>query len=59
MTDHKMETSRQLRSEALQLLTEVLALLDQSAAPADIGAHVDLARCRLEGHMEEQVSAAA
>lgn len=47
MTDHKMETSRQLCSEALQLLTEVLALLDQSAAPADIGAHVDLARCRL------------
>lgn len=33
---------------ALTLMRESLALLDEGCAPHDIGAHLDLAICRLE-----------
>jgi hypothetical protein len=38
--------------EALRLMTEALALLDEAEAPADIGAHLDLAICRLQEHAD-------
>jgi hypothetical protein len=34
-------------SDALALLEEALCMLDELGMPADIGAHVDLAICRL------------
>ena len=34
--------------QALTLMRESLALLDEGSAPHDIGAHLDLAICRLE-----------
>ena len=33
--------------KALALLSEALEILDAADAPADIGAHVDLALCRV------------
>jgi hypothetical protein len=41
-------------SEALQLLRRSLELLDQIEAPAEIGAHVDLAICRLEAQLAQR-----
>lgn len=52
MTDTMMKTSVELGSEVLRLLREGLALLDPSEMHADIGAHVDLAICRLKGYLE-------
>jgi len=42
-----MDTADDPRSGAMHLLTLALQLLDESDAPADIGAHVDLAITRL------------
>jgi hypothetical protein len=39
-------------TESLELLVRALALLDSSDAPADIGAHIDLARERLSRTLE-------
>jgi len=41
------DDSLNLAAEAFELLGRCLDLLDQTVAPADIGAHVDLARDRL------------
>ena len=38
---------------ARDLMRAALGLLDERGAPADIGAHLDLAICRLEAAMEE------
>lgn len=35
-------------TQALELMRSALELLDQANAPADLGAHLDLAICRLE-----------
>lgn len=35
-------------AEALTQMKSALDLLDSSSAPADVGAHLDLAICRLE-----------
>lgn len=43
----KLTYSLKLES-ALSALTEALRLLDEVAAPADVGAHVDLAIHRLQ-----------
>jgi hypothetical protein len=47
----KLHLSQEARDAALQqsikLLREVLDSLDKTAAPSDIGAHVDRALCRL------------
>lgn len=40
-------------SEALEILKRALELFDSADAPADIGAHLDLAICRLEEHLEQ------
>jgi len=51
-----MEPSDDPRVQAMQFLTLALELLDKSDAPADIGAHVDVAICRLSevmGQSEE------
>lgn len=45
--------------EALSHLETALVLLDDVDAPADIGAHVDLAICRLKGTLPEGTNAAA
>lgn len=37
---------------ALHLMTEALAALDESALPADIGAHLDMAIVRLGKHVD-------
>ena len=36
------------RKEALGLLRSALGIIDEVGGPPDIGAHVDLAICRLE-----------
>jgi hypothetical protein len=53
----KATTSAHQFSEALRLLTEALALLDEADAPADIGAHLDLAIYRLEEHAKLDLAA--
>ena len=35
-------------AQALELMRSALELLDEANAPADLGAHLDLAICRLE-----------
>lgn len=42
-----MDTADDPRSGAMHFLTLALRLLDESDAPADIGAHVDVAISRL------------
>ena len=44
--------SIELMTESLELLVRALNLLDEADAPADIGAHVDLARERLSRTLE-------
>lgn len=39
-------------SEALSLMQKALLLLDNSNAPAQLGAHLDLAICRLQGELD-------
>jgi hypothetical protein len=39
---------------ALELLEQALALIDQSDAPAHIGAHLDLALCQLREHLDDK-----
>jgi hypothetical protein len=36
-------------SEALEFMRRALAILDECAAPPEVGAHLDLAIARLEG----------
>ena len=36
---------------ALEKMRAALELLDRTDAPADVGAHLDLAVCRLETHL--------
>jgi hypothetical protein len=45
-------------SEALALMQRALAMLDESQAPAQIGAHLDLAIIRLEEHLSDASAAA-
>lgn len=47
--DHSLAEQR----AALRLIEDALDLLDRSGAPADIGAHLDLARCRLNAVLAE------
>ena len=42
----------ELMTQSLALLVKALSLLDQAGAPAEIGAHVDLARERLSRSLE-------
>lgn len=39
-------------SEALALMHRALAMLDETKAPAEIGAHLDLAIVRLAEHID-------
>ncbi len=39
-------------SHALSLMQNALQLLDESKAPAQLGAHLDLAICRLQEEVE-------
>lgn len=39
--------------EALNCMQSALQLLDDAEAPADVGAHLDLAVCRLTEHLSE------
>ena len=39
-------------SEALALMQRALAMLDEAKAPAEVGAHLDLAIIRLAEHIE-------
>lgn len=41
------------REQALQHMRAALLLLDQSGAALDVGAHLDLAICRLEAAMAD------
>jgi hypothetical protein len=47
----------QLCADVLEQLKGALKLLDESEAPADIGAHLDLAINRLEVYLEQAVAA--
>ena len=54
-----MDTADDPRSGAMHFLTLALRLLDESDAPADIGAHVDVAISRLSevlGQSDRDVS---
>ena len=42
----------ELMTQSLALLVKALSLLDEAGAPAEIGAHVDLARERLSRSLE-------
>ena len=46
-------------ARVLALLEEALEVLDSSDAPAEIGAHVDLAACRLRDFVEQNGSGEA
>jgi hypothetical protein len=48
----KAQCSANVCSEALRLMKDALALLDEAAAPNDIGAHLDLAISRLRDHLK-------
>ena len=39
-------------SEALALMQRALAMLDETKAPAEVGAHLDLAIVRLAEHVD-------
>jgi hypothetical protein len=41
-------SDRDRLSQALNLMQEALQLLDKAKAPAHVGAHLDLAICRLQ-----------
>lgn len=43
-------------SEALALMQRALGMLDESQAPAQIGAHLDLAIVRLQEHLSDAAS---
>lgn len=47
-------SQRMLLAEALGQLQKALELLDEADAPADIGAHVDLAICRLGERLQKE-----
>lgn len=51
--DHDAQRKAQAYAKALQLLRDGLAILDENAAPGEIGAHLDLAICRLEAQLAE------
>lgn len=46
--------SDELLRNALRLITEALALLDEEGTVSAIGAHLDLARARLEEHLTDR-----
>jgi len=45
-------------SDALALMQRALAMLDESQAPAQIGAHLDLAIIRLQEHISNAAAVA-
>jgi hypothetical protein len=54
--DEVISARRRMLSEALEQLKSALRLLDGSEAPAEIGAHIDLAAHQLELTIAEQLS---
>ena len=50
--DMDCATVRQGLETALFQMEEALSLLDACNAPADIGAHLDTALCRLRDHLQ-------
>ncbi len=46
-----MQTESEAGMRALELMTEALLTLDESALPSDVGAHLDLAIDRLRRHL--------
>jgi hypothetical protein len=54
--DEAISARRQMLSEALEHLGSALRLLDGAQAPAEIGAHIDLAEQQLELTIAEQLS---
>lgn len=47
----KQANSSELMTDAMQLMRDALRLLDQASAPADVGAHLDLAIERLAPYL--------
>jgi len=45
-------TAREGLASALYQMEQALSLLDTCGAPGDIGAHLDLAMCRLREHLQ-------
>ena len=48
MATEPVQLGEDLLREALALMKSALELLDRAAAPAHVGAHLDLAICELE-----------
>lgn len=48
-------TAEALLNDALHLMKSALALLDEADAPGEVGAHLDLAKCRLIETIEARV----
>jgi hypothetical protein len=46
-----MQSESNAGMRALELMTEALLTLDESALPSDVGAHLDLAIDRLRRHL--------
>jgi hypothetical protein len=48
METNRIDEAKQKMDEACTLMERALALLDEADAPADVGAHLDMAICRLK-----------
>ena len=52
--EHKEWDRMHQQAEALRLMKEALAFLDNAGAPSDVGAHLDMAVGRLSETMPRQ-----
>jgi len=53
MGESEANSSEPQAARALEMLEEALAILDDTDMPSDIGAHVDLAICRLRDRLQQ------
>ena len=53
MGQSSFSTEGEKLQKALFCMQSVLQLLDETNAPADIGAHVDMAKCRLTEYLAD------
>lgn len=51
MSESRTDRKEPDAANALALLEEALSILDRLDMPAEIGGHIDLARCRLRDHL--------
>lgn len=59
MATESFPAGQDMVRQALAYMTSALELLDRAKAPAQIGAHLDLAICELQDSIMPQISSAA